>query len=73
MKQKLETSSSAQPYLFRPLSMRTKSGYGSSATLNEYLLSIKCANPIEAFNLELITILELDSCKLFNLNDLPLG
>ena len=69
----MERCSSSQPYLFRPLSMRTTSGYGSCATLNEYLLSIHSLHPLEAFKLELITTLELDSCKLYNLDDLPEG
>ena len=64
---------STQPHLFRPLSVRTQTGYGSSAALNEYWKLSK--NPDSTgqsyFNYDAITTLELDNCNLFNLDGLP--
>ncbi|KAJ3411055.1 Leucine-rich repeat-containing protein 9 [Chytridiales sp. JEL 0842] len=68
--------SSNQPHLFRPLSVRTQFGYGSSAAQNEYWRIIK--SPEQGgqgsnFSFEKITVLELDNCNLFDLDQLPLG
>ncbi|KAJ3265551.1 Leucine-rich repeat-containing protein 9 [Chytriomyces hyalinus] len=63
--------SSTQQHLFRPLSVRTHTGYGSSAALNEYWrISIGCLDE-PVFAVENITTLELDNCNLFNLDALP--
>ncbi|KAJ3196285.1 Leucine-rich repeat-containing protein 9 [Irineochytrium annulatum] len=57
--------SSTQPHLFRPLSVRTQSGYGSSAAQNEYwrIARLPQEGPITV-NVEAITTMELDSCNL---------
>ncbi|KAJ3012251.1 UNVERIFIED_CONTAM: Leucine-rich repeat-containing protein 9 [Siphonaria sp. JEL0065] len=65
--------SSTQQHLFRPLSVRTQSGYGSSAALNEYWRITGGAFDGHVFVVENITTLELDNCNLYNLDMLPLG
>ncbi|KAJ3065950.1 Leucine-rich repeat-containing protein 9 [Podochytrium sp. JEL0797] len=65
--------SSIQEHLFRPLSVRTQSGYGSSAALNEYWRITGGAFDEHVFVVENITTLELDNCNLSNLDMLPLG
>lgn len=62
-----KTHSSTQTYLQRPLSMRTDVGYGSTSTERELMF----AKPSSLLDVTLITTVEFDSCKLFNLNDLP--
>ncbi|KAJ3129092.1 hypothetical protein HK100_008831 [Physocladia obscura] len=66
-------NSSTQQHLFRPLSVRTQSGYGSSAALNEYWRISSEAFEDQTFIAENITTLELDGCGLHNLDMLPLG
>ncbi|KAJ3333338.1 Leucine-rich repeat-containing protein 9 [Blyttiomyces sp. JEL0837] len=70
-----EDYSSTQPHLFRPLSVRTQSGYGSSAAQNEFWKMTKMVHSDGHLdlNIENITTLELDSCGLFDLHDLPLN
>ncbi|KAI9356534.1 hypothetical protein DFJ73DRAFT_623012 [Zopfochytrium polystomum] len=77
----LRAHSSRQPHLFRPLSVRTQSGYGSSATQNEFWRmhekeldrsAIVGADIAGWLDLESITTLELDDCNLFDLDMLPL-
>jgi Leucine-rich repeat (LRR) protein len=65
---------SCQPQLFRPLSVRTQSGYGSSAAQREYWKIAK-NHLIDSYLCvsENITTLELDNCHLFELDMLPLG
>ncbi|ORY39828.1 L domain-like protein [Rhizoclosmatium globosum] len=65
--------SSTQQHLFRPLSVRTQSGYGSSAALNEYWRITGGAFDGHVFVVENITTLELDNCNLYNLDMLPIG
>ncbi|KAI8805973.1 hypothetical protein BJ742DRAFT_901172 [Cladochytrium replicatum] len=68
--------SSIQPHIFRPLSVRTQAGVGSTAAQREYWRDKdpqdqKLSTPRSVVTAEKITILELDSCNLFNLKDLP--
>ncbi|KAJ3352700.1 Leucine-rich repeat-containing protein 9 [Entophlyctis luteolus] len=65
--------SSTQQHLFRPLSVRTQSGYGSSAALNEYWRVTSGSYEGHNFIVENMTTLELDNCNLYNLDMLPLG
>jgi Leucine-rich repeat (LRR) protein len=67
--------SSNQPHLFRPLSVRTQFGYGSSAAQNEYWRIMNSPNQdiSTTFSFEKITVLELDNCNLFDLDQIPLG
>ncbi|KAI9104748.1 hypothetical protein DFS34DRAFT_575701 [Phlyctochytrium arcticum] len=64
---------STQPHLFRPLSVRTQTGYGFSAAQNEYWRLAHCPHLHESVMVEAITTLELDGCYLFDLNALPDG
>ncbi|RKO93872.1 hypothetical protein BDK51DRAFT_18137 [Blyttiomyces helicus] len=65
--------SSSQPHLFRPLSVRTFSGYGSSAAQNEYWRVSHHPHLKAGMIAESLTTLELDSCSLFDLGVLPAG
>ncbi|KAI8910691.1 hypothetical protein DFJ77DRAFT_470723 [Powellomyces hirtus] len=65
--------SSTQPHLFRPLSVRTQTGYGFSATQNEYWRLAHHPHINEALMIEALTTLELDSCNLFDLMQVPPG
>ncbi|KAI8827030.1 uncharacterized protein EV422DRAFT_491205 [Fimicolochytrium jonesii] len=65
--------SSTQPHLFRPLSVRTQTGYGFSATQNEYWRLAHHPHMTEQLVVEALTTLELDSCNLFDLSGLPTG
>ncbi|KAJ3168498.1 Leucine-rich repeat-containing protein 9 [Geranomyces variabilis] len=65
--------SSTQPHLFRPLSVRTQTGYGFSATQNEYWRLAHHPHINEALMIEALTTLELDSCNLFDLQNVPAG
>ncbi|KAJ3163656.1 Leucine-rich repeat-containing protein 9 [Geranomyces michiganensis] len=65
--------SSTQPHLFRPLSVRTQTGYGFSATQNEYWRLAHHPHINEALMIEALTTLELDSCNLFDLQAVPSG
>ncbi|KAI8619983.1 hypothetical protein BC830DRAFT_1059795 [Chytriomyces sp. MP71] len=65
--------SSTQQHLFRPLSVRTQSGYGSSAALNEYWRITRGAFDGHIFVAENITTLELDNCNLYSLDMLPIN
>lgn len=59
---------SAQEYLFRPLSVRTHDGPGSSAVFNRTLDPIRS---LDLRDLGDITTLELDNCSLTSLDFLP--
>jgi hypothetical protein len=61
----LSQFSSSQGNLFRSLTMRTDSGFGSSAFFSESSMSIA-----RSLAPECITTLELDGCNLFNLDAL---
>ena len=61
---------SEQKQLFRPLSMRTQVGHGSSSTESEYTKQVM-RQPRQAVSHDLITTLELDGCSLFDLDILP--
>ncbi|KAJ3285947.1 Leucine-rich repeat-containing protein 9 [Borealophlyctis nickersoniae] len=65
--------SSTQPHLFRPLSVRTQSGYGSFAAQNDYWRMSHHPHLNEGMVVEALTTLELDSCHLFDLDLLPTG
>lgn len=69
---------SCQEYIFRPLSVRTHRGLGSTTTFQEYhaaqsMLSdgVDLAYIPSSFNLLAITTLELDSCGLLSLDFMP--
>ncbi|KAJ1535404.1 Leucine-rich repeat-containing protein 9, partial [Nowakowskiella sp. JEL0078] len=62
---------SSQSYMFRPLSVRTQAGHGSSAAQHEYWKNFKTELINGPFVSENITTLELDSCGLFNLDIVP--
>ncbi|KAI8846431.1 hypothetical protein BC829DRAFT_398533 [Chytridium lagenaria] len=75
----IKEHSSSQSHLFRPLSVRTQAGYGSSAAQHEYWqtandidISEIPSSPLQ-LNLEILTTLEMDSCNLFDLDFLPSG
>ncbi|KAJ3035656.1 Leucine-rich repeat-containing protein 9 [Rhizophlyctis rosea] len=65
--------SSTQPHLFRPLSVRTQSGYGSFAAQNDYWRMSHHPHLPEGMLVEAMTTLELDSCHLWSLDELPTG
>ncbi|KAI8913666.1 hypothetical protein EDD86DRAFT_201175, partial [Gorgonomyces haynaldii] len=56
-------------YLLRPLSMRTSAGYGHSSMEIGFMNFVSPHNYIQTAN---ITTLELDGCRLFSLDVLPL-
>ncbi|OAJ40643.1 hypothetical protein BDEG_24350 [Batrachochytrium dendrobatidis JEL423] len=65
-----ESRASSQQHLFRPLSMRTQTGYGSTSIDCKYLLALS-RNSHTDIQTDIITTLQLDSCNLFNLDMLP--
>ena len=65
---KIIQNGASQIALFRPLCMRTEQGYGSS-TVDSYTCNIQTA--IHSHDISKITVLELDYCKLKNLEQLP--